>query len=406
MDVIDLPFLDFDDPAFSTRSNQVSDARRVGWAARTPYGLAVLRYREAGQILRDRRFRQGSHGWPASQGLTGPFADFWSASVIGQEGDHHRALRAIADPALSPDRIATMRPAFAAIADDLASALRCSDRAEFQSQFAFPFAGQAIATLLGLPAQDWKPLAQDAAALGLAMGVQAKSHEREINAACTRLQDLARDLVARARAGKSPDGFVANMVARFDATADLDPQDLVNLIVIAVFGGVDTTTAQLGLGLALFIEHPDQWRALRAEPALIPQAIDEIQRTRPTTTWVTREALEDVDIEGLFVPRGTVLHLLVNATARDPANGDDGRFDITRRAKRHFGFGGGAHHCMGHLIARTDMTEAWTALVSTFETIAADGPALFHPDSGNTGPIRLPIRYTIPSLDGAPSAPR
>ena len=74
-------------------------ARDAHWCAETPYGLAVLRYMEVGRILRDRRFRQGSHAWPDTVGIEGRFADFWRDSVIGQEGDAHRKLRALAVPA-------------------------------------------------------------------------------------------------------------------------------------------------------------------------------------------------------------------------------------------------------------------------------------------------------------------
>ena len=95
------------------------------------------------------------------------------------------------------------------------------------------------------------------------------------------------------------------------------------------------------------------------------------------------------------VARGTVLHLLVHATARDPAICDDPRFDITLPRKRHFGFGGGAHHCIGHFVARTDLAAALTALRETFHTIAYDGTPEWMPDSGNTGPITLPIRYEV-----------
>ena len=91
-----LPFLDLASPDFSTRSQVVRDARSKNWCARTPYGLAVLRHREVGLLLRDRRLRQGSHSWPDTNDLQGSFAQFWKRSVIGQEGDLHKSLRRLA----------------------------------------------------------------------------------------------------------------------------------------------------------------------------------------------------------------------------------------------------------------------------------------------------------------------
>lgn len=179
----------------------------------------------------------------------------------------------------------------------------------------------------------------------------------------------------------------------------MDETALLDLIVISIFGGVDTTRSQLGLGLAMFIDHPAQWQALRADPRLVSNAVEEIIRARPTTTWVTREAVEDFAFGGERIARGTVLHMLVHASARDPAIHDDtdhaGGFDITVRRRRHFGFGGGAHHCIGHLVARTDIACALTVLLRTLETIAYDGSPVWLPDSGNTSAERLPIRYTL-----------
>ena len=390
-----LPWLDLSDPAFSTRGAEVAAARAAHWCARTPYGLAVLRYAEVGRILRDRRFRQGSHAWPDTVGITGPFATFWRNSVIGREGAAHRKLRALAVPALSEDYVLGLKPAFDDIARDLCHDLRQSRACEFQSAFCTPFAGQAIATLLGLPRDRWAEVAHDAADLGLAMGVEAKRHEARFNAACERLFALADALVARVRRGEDTGSYVARMVAEFDRNGDCTHDELLNTIVISIFGGVDTTRALLGLGLSLFIENPDQWQALRADAALIPQAVEEIIRARPTTTWATREAVEDVEMNGQVIEKGTVLHLLVHASARDPAICDDPRFDITAKRKRHFGFGGGAHHCIGHLVARTDTACALAALRDTFRCVAYDGEPEWLPDSGNTGARRLPIAYRV-----------
>jgi len=167
--------------------------------------------------------------------------------------------------------------------------------------------------------------------------------------------------------------------------------------VISIFGGVDTTRSQLGLGLSLFMDHPEQWRALREDLSLAPIAVEEIIRARPTTTWVTREAVEGFGFGGVAIEKGTTLHLLVHASSRDPAICDAPNFDITVRRKKHFGFGGGAHHCIGHLVARTDIACALRSLARTFDRIEPNGEAEWLPDSGNTSAVRLPIRYQTSS---------
>lgn len=392
-------YLNFSDPGFSTRGAEVIAARSDYWCARTPYGLAVLRHRQVGELLRSRHLRQGSFDWPRRHDLTGDFAEFWEGSVIAATGARHKSLRNVIVPVLTTTFVERLVPEFDEIAQNLCKDLNEANACEFMEGFAIPFAGQAIATLLGLRREDWRQISHDASDLGLAMGVTCKSHEARINAACRRLSDLAVDLIANARAGHDPAGLIGQMVTRFDASEGLSAADLVNLIVITIFGGVDTTRSQLGLGLSLLINAPEQWRAMRADRSLVSAAIEEMIRQRPTTTWVTRAAVDTFEHDGVTIEAGTTLHLLVHASATDPAVGADGIFDATKDRKSHFGFGGGAHHCIGHLIARTDMAAALRALIASWETVEFDGEATWLPDSGNTAPVSLPIRYRLAQSD-------
>ena len=102
--------LNLDDLKFSTWGFEVKEARKKAFYATTPYGLAILRYKEVGQLLRDRRLRQGSHTWPDKNNLGGSFGKFWKRSIIGQEGEYHRKLRDVLVPALSQDYINSMIP--------------------------------------------------------------------------------------------------------------------------------------------------------------------------------------------------------------------------------------------------------------------------------------------------------
>ena len=167
---------------------------------------------------------------------------------------------------------------------------------------------------------------------------------------------------------------------------------MLDLIVIAIFGGVDTTRAQLAFAAHLFALHRDQWDWLRDKPEAVPAAIDEVIRMRPTTTWATREALEDVTIDNVTITQGDTVHVMVHATATDPDNGHTGAFDIRARRKMHFGFGGGAHHCLGQLVARTDMAAALRVWLRRWKSIELAGEPEFLPDSGNTSPLKMPVR--------------
>ncbi len=386
-----LPFLDLASPRFSTRSEKVRQARRAAWCARTPYGLAILRHREAGELLRDRRVRQGSHAWPGSNGLAGSFAEFWERSVIAQEGERHKSLRMITSAALSVKFVESLRPAFRKIARDIISGMPNNNCCEFMQDFANPFASRAMCLLLGLPASTWPSIARDAASLGLAMGVNCKAHAFAINSAYDRLEKLAHDLVSEARICDDSHSLVSRYVSRWGNHCLIHDSDLIDLVVITIFGGVDTTRSQLGNSMALFSEHPEQWRLLRGNPDLAANAVDESIRAFPTTTWVTREALVDFTFRGHDIRKGQTLHILVHSTSRDPEICGNPSFDITSPRKSHFGFGGGAHHCLGHLVARTDIACALLEFSHAFKSISLASEPRWLPDSGNTGPISLPL---------------
>jgi len=388
-----LPFLDMRSSEFSTRSQDVLNAREAYWCARTPYGLAVLRHREVGQLLRHKSLRQGSYAWPDMMALQGSFAEFWKRSIISTEGETHKRLRQLAMPALAPDYIESLGSSFFTAAKVLAKKIATKGYCEFMLEFSEIFAGQAICILLNLPLDDWHIIASDASDLGLAMGVNCKDYEVQFNAACDRLMALSETLIKRVRDGEDNTSYVARLITQYDALEMNDHQALLDMIVISIFGGVDTTRSQLGIAMSLFIAHSDQWQILRENPDLASQAVEEVIRAWPTTTWATREAVEDFEFEDVAIQKGETLHMLVHSSARDPAVCEDASFDITAKRKIHFGFGGGAHHCLGALVARTDIACALVALSQHIERIDYNGEPEWLPDSGNTSALKLPLRF-------------
>ncbi len=394
----ELPFIDFTTPSFSTRSEFIKKAQKNFWCARTSLGLVIFSYKHVGKLLRDRRLRQGSYAWPSRQNAEGSFADFWRRSVISQEGLQHERLRLLSIKALDDDFICSLIPKFKKVADDLCISLRQKNACEFQSEFALPFAGKAICVLLNFPLSRWQEIANDASILGLAMGLNYKLNEKKINDACDRLINVANDMITRAEAGELDRGLVHRLVSLSKKFPEIDKTNLIDLVVMLIFGGVDTTRSQLGFTMALFDRYPEQWNFLSQDPSLVPNAIEEAIRAWPTTTWSTREAKEDFVLDGVRVLKGQTLHLLVHASSKDPALGDLPEFDIRLKQQRHHGFGGGAHHCLGHFMARTDMSCALNSLVKTFLNFKLNGCPRYLPDSGNTSPEYLPLSYTVRAL--------
>lgn len=391
----DAPYLDVADPNFSIRSQAVAEARAQSWFARTPYGLAVLRYDEVQKMLRHPKLRQGSHLWPQHNGVTtGKFAQWWCNMLLCVEGDTHARLRRMANPAFSPKLIADLQPKFQVLANRLIDDFIDRGTCDFIAEFSEPYATGVICDLLGLPPEKWRDLVQIAADMGLALGVTFKDDLPKIESAIAKLFDYAEELVADRTANPSEDFIGLLVKANRENPDQLSRQEMLDMIVLAIFGGIDTTRNQIGLAMDMFIQHPDQWALLGERPELAKAAVEEVMRTRPTTTWVTRAATEDFEFQGLPIKEGTTLHLWGQAACTDPAAMEDAEtFDITIPRKPHFGFGGGTHHCLGHFIARGDMTAALALLASRMKNPRFAGEVVWLPDSGNTGAVSMPIAF-------------
>jgi len=389
-----IPFFDVADPAFSVSSAAVHRAREDDWYARTSYGVAVLRYDQASRLIRHPAVRQGSVAWPAHHGITsGPFADWWSGWVLNMEGEDHQRLRRLLNPAFSRRLVEALVPRFSGLAGELIRGFAEPDRCEFMAEFAEPYAARVIAIILGIPENEWRTIAADSAAVGLAMGVRIREHLPRIEAALANLYAYADGLIADRRA-RPRDDFVTTLVEAQVDGERLTARELRDSLVLLIFGGFDTTRNQLGLAMRVFMDHPRQWRLLAERPELGPAAVEEVMRVSPTTTWVTREAVADFTFDGLEIKSGTTIHLFCEAAGTDPRAFGDAEFDITATGRPpHFGFGGGIHYCLGHLVARTDMSVALPLLASRLRKPRVCGEAIWLPSSGNTGPARLPIAF-------------
>src|SRR5919106_6394162 len=329
------PYFNIADPSFVIDSDEVLRAREESWYVRTNYGLAVLRYDEVSALLRDRRLKQGSAAWPAHHGVEGPFADWWSKALLNLEGDDHARLRRLLNPVFAPKAISDMAPRFRALGKELP----------------------------------------------------------RIDAALEGLYGFADELIADRRR-EPKDDFVTRLVQAEQDEDRLSHDELRVSLVLLIFGGLDTTRNQLGLAMQTFLDRPDEWRRLAERPELAEGAVEEIMRINPTVTWVTREAVEDFTFQGLEIAEGTTVHLFSQSAGSDPRVFENPGFDPEAERPRHFGFGGGRHHCIGHFVARMDMSEALALLASRLRDPRVDGEVKSLPRSGNTGPIELPIAFT------------
>lgn len=392
--VADVAHIDLSALGFSIRSEEVMAARELNWYATTNFGLAVLRYEDCNALLKDKRLFQGTRRWPSHFGiLEGPLAEWWPNMMLSIEGDDHLRLRKLSGPAFSPRVLEPLIPTFTELAHELIDNFCERGSAEFMSEFAEAYSARVITGLLGVSKDLWREVADLATELGYVFSVTIKDDLPVIEHGLDGILKISRDLIER-RKGAVSDDFVGTLVqANLDGNRITD-DELLSLVSLLVFAGFDTTRNQLGLGIQKFAANPDQWRLLGENPDLARNAVEEVMRVTPTITWVSREASVDVEYKGVLIPQGTTIHLLTIPAGTDPRRYENVEFDIEAQRPPHFGFGGGMHHCLGHYVARLDMAEAYKALAARIPDLKIGDGATFLPDSGNTGPIELPITFT------------
>jgi cytochrome P450 len=388
------PFLDVKAADFSIRSAPVLAAREQHWYATTPYGIAILRYEDTNALQNDKRLHQGTRRWPEHNGIQSELlVPWWNEMMLSLEGQDHIRIRKLANPAFSPKIIEALKPEFTKLANDLIDGFCEKGSAEFMSEFAEPYSAKVITLLLGLPPELWREIADLATKLGYVFSVTIKQDLPEIEAGLRGILAITQNLIDT-HTELDPDSFISTMV---QATVDgqkITERELLVMLSFIVFAGFDTTRNQLGLAMQVFMQNPKQWDLLSKDPDLARNAVEEAMRLNPTITWFTREAIEDFEYKDLQIKKGTTLQFFNVPVGSDPAKYESIAMDITKSRAPHFGFGGGMHHCLGHYVARIDMQEALKALAKRIPDFKIDPGAQYLPDSGNTGPITLPISFS------------
>ncbi|MGC7101335.1 cytochrome P450 [Amycolatopsis lurida] len=240
------------------------------------------------------------------------------------------------------------------------------------------------------------------------LGIPADIRE-EFQAATVKVLSLDLSLEDRQQAYVASLGFIARLVEskRQKPTDDiysalinggeLTDEELTVLGGLLFGAGFETTSSLLGLGAFVLLEHPDQVKALRDDPTLIDNAVEELLRYPTSPGGMLRTALEDVEIEGELIHKGQTVELLVAAANRDPARFDDpDTLDITRSAQGQLSFGHGVHQCLGQQLARVELRTVFPALFDRFPTLRLAVPAREVPmkdDALVFGVERLPVAW-------------
>jgi cytochrome P450 len=397
--------LDVISPDFDPGGPDVAAARAACWRATTPLGPAVLRHEDGLALLRDRRFGQGSAINLDIQGIgDGPLRRWWRDLILNVEGARHDRLRRLVVPAFRPPLVDALRPHMRAQIDavievvvgdaDAGDDLTC----EAVAEIADPYPVAVLSELLGIPAEERPLVRKWANDIGYAFSFEVAERLATLDAAVVGLYEVADRLIADRRRHPGAD-FVSQLVAAEEAGDRLSEDELRNILVATLFAGHDTTKHQLALALHTFAGHHAAWDALAADPSLGPAAVEEIMRIAPAVPVILRLALEDVTYRDLELPAGTLVLLVVAASNTDPAVFGDAPFDITTSRPRQLTFGGGVHHCVGHLLARAELAEALPRLAAALGEPRITGEVAWRPPTGISGPVTLPLtcRRRVPA---------
>ena len=247
-------------------------------------GLAVLRHDKLTMLLGDRRLVQGSHRILTAQGLTtGPLVEWMNTMILSMEGDDHLRVRRLVSRAFTPRAVTALRPRMCEIAHELVDGFPAGGggTVEFMAAFADPFPARVICELLGVPPDLQETVRGWANDLGLAFSYTAAANLERIEAALAGVFAATDRLLAARRAAPADDLLSGLLAAEADGDR-LSPDELRSIVASLLFAGQDTTRHQLGLALALFLRHPDQWALLAARPELAGGAVEEVVRVAPT----------------------------------------------------------------------------------------------------------------------------
>jgi cytochrome P450 len=333
----------------------------------------VTRYDDVLAALSDPRLSNDPHHASAlTEVLRG---DFLSRSMIGADPPEHTRLRRLVSKAFTARRVEGLRPRVQEITDALLDRITPRGSAELVGEFALPLPVTVIGELLGVPEAErdrfrsWTDEMLD-------RPFDPGSDMARVTAARERMHGYLADLVATKRAHPADD-LLTDLVEATDEGERLDAQELLAMTFLLLIAGYVTTVSLIGNGTLALLRHPDQLARLRADPSLVPQAVEELLRfDGPVNPGLTRYALEDLEIGGVPIPRGDMVLLAIAAADRDPDRFPaPDRLDVGSADPGHLAFGHGVHYCLGAPLARLEGQVAFTALLTRLPELALAVPS-------------------------------
>jgi cytochrome P450 len=317
-------------------------------------------------------------------------------SILSAEGDVHARLRRLVAPAFTPKAADRLRPYMREVVNRLVDPVAPTGHAELVADVCEPYPIPIICKLLGAPEDDWQLFSRWAADILRVFNGTLNEDLPVIMKAQDELDTYVREMIERRR-GRPADDLLTDMIAVEEEGDRLTTEELVSMAEAVLIGGTDTTRNQLACSVALFTEHPDQWKLLGDRPDLASRAVEETMRTLGAIRGTARFASEDIEYRDVMFPKGTFVSTsFVGANRDDHVFADPYTFDITREGtvSPHLTFGSGIHFCLGAWLARAELQEALPILARRMPNLAVDGQITWKPNNfGIWGPAVLPLTF-------------
>ncbi|WP_158840640.1 cytochrome P450 [Saccharothrix deserti] len=357
-------------------------------------GWLVTSYELAREVHADRRFSSRAELQHSPRTVAGkPVTQRPPAKpgmFIGMDAPDHTRYRKLLTGQFTVRRMNQLMPRIEQIvADHLAAMRAAGSPVDLVANFALPVPSLVICEMLGVPYEERESFQKDTAKV-----LSLDSTFEEIMEAFERLEEFVLRLTQRKHVTPGDD-----MLTGLIATGELTDEEVANMGLLLLVAGHETTANMLGLGTLLLLQHPEQSAALRADPSLVDNAVEELMRYLSIIQFGTiRTALEDVEIGGVVVRAGESVSISVAAANRDPARFErPDEFDIHRPASGHLGFGHGVHQCLGQQLARIEMRVGFSALFREFPDLRLAVPAeevRMRDDMAIYGVHELPVEFS------------
>ena len=394
---LDIPQVDFDFVGSQAERDQLASIAQESWIAKGLFAYPIFNYEDCLAILRDRRWHSAAALAAIAFGVDDPrLSENRQPSILSSEGEVHTRLRRLVAPSFSPRAADHLRPFMREVMNSLIDPIVAQGHCDLAVDICEHYPIPIICELLGAPKSDWQFFSRVAEDVLRIFDANNADEIDLILAAQADLDAYVRQLISERRDSPADD-LITSLIAAEEAGDKLNENELVSMVEAVIIGGTDTTRNQLGCSVALFAEHPEQWKLLAERPELAGKAVEETMRYFGAVRSTGRFASEDIEYKGILFPKGTlVVPSLVLANRDSAVFNEPNTFDITREpaGQPQMTFGAGIHYCLGAALARAEQQEALPLLAQRLPNLRINGDVIWKPSTvAIFGPENLPIAF-------------